>query len=46
MGEKREAYRLLMGKPEGERPRWLVSWIEWGGMDWIWLAQERDEWRR
>jgi hypothetical protein len=44
MGEKRHAYRILVGKPEGKRPlgrkrrRWLDNIktergeIEWGGM--------------
>jgi hypothetical protein len=56
-GEKRKAYRILVGKPEGKRPlgrprrRWEDSIkmdlreIEWGGMDWIDLAQDRDQWR-
>jgi hypothetical protein len=54
MGEKRNAYRLLVGKPEGrrslERPRhrWVdnvemdLGEIGWGGVDWIVLAQDRD----
>jgi hypothetical protein len=57
MGEKRNAYRIFMGKPEGNRPlgrprrRWEdnirmdLSKIGWGGMDWIDLAQDRDQWR-
>jgi hypothetical protein len=57
MGEKRNAYRLLVGKPEGRRPigrsrrRWLdnirVDLVEvgWGDVDWIGLAQDRDRWR-
>jgi hypothetical protein len=57
MGEKRNAYRLLVGKPEGRRPlgrprhRWLdnirmdLVQVEWGDVDWIDLAQDRDRWR-
>jgi hypothetical protein len=52
--EKRDAYRLLVGKPKGKRPlgrpirRWVdyitmdLSEIGWGGVDWIGLAQDRD----
>jgi hypothetical protein len=47
MGKKRNAYRILVGKPEGNRPlgrprcRWVNSVkkdlreIGWGGVDWI-----------
>jgi hypothetical protein len=55
MGEKRKAYRILVGKPEGKRPvgrprqRWVgnikMDLIGWDGMDWIDLAQDRDRWR-
>jgi hypothetical protein len=56
MREKRNAYRILVGKPEGKRPlggpkhRWLDNIkmdlkTGWGGMDWIDLAQDRDQWR-
>jgi hypothetical protein len=50
MGEKRNAYRLLGGNPEGKRPlrrprrRWVdnikmdLREIGWDGMDWIDLA--------
>jgi hypothetical protein len=51
------AYRILVGKPEGKRPlgrprrRWVdnvkidLREIVWGSMDWIDLAQDRDQWR-
>jgi hypothetical protein len=57
MGEQRNAYRISMGKPEGKRPlgrkkqRWEhnikidLREIGWDGMDWIDLAQDRDQWR-
>jgi hypothetical protein len=52
-GEKRNAYRLLVGKPEGRRPlgrqrrRWFYNIrmdlleVVWGDVDWIGLAQDR-----
>jgi hypothetical protein len=54
MGGKRNAYRLLVGKPERKRPlgrprrRWVdvkmnLLEIGWGGMNWIGLAQDRDK---
>jgi hypothetical protein len=57
MGKKRTAYRILVGKPEGKRSlgtprrRWMddikmdIREKEWGGMNWIDLAQDRDQWR-
>jgi hypothetical protein len=57
MGETRNAYRILVGKPEGKRPlgrprcRWVdnikmdLGEIGWDGMDSIELAQDRDQWR-
>jgi hypothetical protein len=56
-GEKRNIYRTLVGKPEGKRPlgrprrRWVdnsktdLREINWNGMYWIDLAQDRDQWR-
>jgi hypothetical protein len=52
MGENRNAYRILVGKPEGRRPfgrprRWWVDLREigWDGINWIDLAEDRDQWR-
>jgi hypothetical protein len=57
MGEKRNAYRLLVGTPEGRRPlgrprrRWLdyiridPVGVLWFGVDCIGLAQDRGRWR-
>jgi hypothetical protein len=55
MGEKRSAYKVLMGEPEGNRPlrrnrrRWKDSikmyLKEIGNMDWINVAQDGDKWR-
>jgi hypothetical protein len=47
MWAKRNAYRILVGKPEGKRllgrPRHRE--IGWDDMDWIDMAQDRDQWR-
>jgi hypothetical protein len=55
--EKRNAYRILVGKPEGNRSlgrsrrRWVnnikmdLRDIGFDGMDWIYLAQDREHWR-
>jgi hypothetical protein len=57
IGEAKNAYRILVGKPEGKRPlgrprrRWVdnikmdLREIEWDDVDWIELAQDRDQWR-
>jgi hypothetical protein len=54
MGEGRNVYRVLTGKPEGKRPlerlrrRWedgikvVLREIVWGGVEWIHLAQDRN----
>jgi hypothetical protein len=55
-GEKRNAYRIMVGKPERKRPlgRPRRLWVDnikidlreigWDAMDWI-KAQDRDQWR-
>jgi hypothetical protein len=55
MEEKRNPYRILVGKPEGKitlgrpRRRWVgnikmdLREIKWNGMDWIDLAQDGDQ---
>jgi hypothetical protein len=57
MGEEKNVYKVLVGKPEGKRPlgrprrRWEdgirmnLGEISLGGVDWIRLAQDRDRWR-
>jgi hypothetical protein len=52
----RNAYKILVGKPEGKRPlgrprrRWMdnikmdLREIGWNGENWIDLAQDRDQW--
>jgi hypothetical protein len=56
-GEKRNAYRLLVGQPEGKTPlgrpkrswvdniRMYLGEVEWGDVYWIGLAQDRNRWR-
>jgi hypothetical protein len=56
-GEKRNIYRILVGKPKGKRPlgRPRHRWVDnikmdlrekgSGGMDWIYLAQDMNQWR-
>jgi hypothetical protein len=57
MGEKRNAYRLLVGKPEVKRPLGIprrrrvdniksdLGEVGWGDVDWIGLAKDRNRWR-
>jgi hypothetical protein len=55
MGDVRNGYNIMVRKPEGRRPvgrprrRWEdnikldLREIEWGGVDWIHLAEIRDQ---
>jgi hypothetical protein len=57
MTDRKGAYKVLVGRPEGRRPlgrprrRWEdhiktdLPEVIWGGMEWIDLAQDRDRWR-
>jgi hypothetical protein len=57
LGKKRNSYRLLVGKPKGKRPlgrprrrcvdniRMDLGEVEWGDVDWIDLAKDRNRWR-
>jgi hypothetical protein len=57
MVEKRNAYRLLVEKPEGKRPlgrprhmwvdniRMYLGEVGWGDVDWYGLAKDRNRWR-
>jgi hypothetical protein len=56
IGEKRNAYRLLVGMPVGKRSlgrprrRWVdirmdLGEVGWGDVDWSGLAQDRNRWR-
>jgi hypothetical protein len=56
MGEKRNTCRILVGKSEGKRPlgrqrrKWVnnikmdLREIGWDGVNWIDMAQDRDQW--
>jgi hypothetical protein len=56
-GEMRNAYKVLVRKSEGKRPlgRPRYKWgndvrmdlreIGWEGVDWMHLAQDRDQWQ-
>jgi hypothetical protein len=55
--EKRNGYMILVENPEGKRPLGMPRrrWVDnikmdlrengWDGVDWIDLAQNRDQWR-
>jgi len=57
MGERRDVYRVMVGKPEGKRPlgrprhRWEdnikmdLQAVGCEGMGWMELAEDRDRWR-
>jgi hypothetical protein len=57
MGDTTRAHRILVGRPDGERPlerptrRWKdninvnLQAVAWSSIDWINLAQDRDRWR-
>jgi hypothetical protein len=57
MGQKRNSYSILVGNPDGKKPlgrfrrrcvdniKMDLRKIRWDGMDWIDLAQDRDQWR-
>jgi hypothetical protein len=57
IGEKRNAYRLLVGKPDGKRPlgrlrcRYVdnimmdLGEVGWSDVDWSGLAKDRNGWR-
>jgi hypothetical protein len=57
LGEDRNVYKVLIGKPEGKKPlgrprrRWEdgirmdLREIVWGSVDWIHLVQDKGRWR-
>jgi hypothetical protein len=57
LGERRGTHRILVGRPEGKRTlgrpkhRWednikmALQEVEWGGVDWIHMAQDMNRWR-
>jgi hypothetical protein len=57
VGVKKNACKILVGKPEEKRPlgrhrhrcedniKLDLREIGWGGMDWIYLTQDWDQWR-
>jgi hypothetical protein len=57
MGDMRNVYKILVGKPEGKNPlgkrrrkwedniRMDLTEIGWEVVGWIHLAQDRDQWQ-
>jgi hypothetical protein len=57
MGQRRNTYSTLVGKPEGKRPlgkprrrceenvRTDLTEVGWENVDWMHLAQDRNQWR-
>jgi len=57
MGDRRGAYRVLVGKHDGKRQlkkrrlicddniKMYLQEVRWRGLNWIDLAQDRDRWR-
>jgi hypothetical protein len=57
MGDKRGAYRVLVGRPDGKRPlgrprprcedniKMGLQEAGWGVTEWIYLSQDREKWR-
>jgi hypothetical protein len=55
-GRNRNTYRVLVGKPGGNRPlgrprrrwenniKWILRETGWDSIDWTDLAQDRDQW--
>jgi hypothetical protein len=55
--ESDDAYSIFIGKPQTKRPLWRprhrrednirmdLREIGWEGVDWMHLAQDRDQWR-
>ena len=55
--QKRSAHGVLVGKPEVKRPlgrpkhrrkdsiKMGLRWVEWEGIELLYLAQDRDRWR-
>jgi hypothetical protein len=55
MGERMNAYRIVVGKSEGRKERSRRRWVDnikmdlreigWDNIDWTYLAQDMDQWR-